>query len=89
MVKTRINPPKPIRDQVLKEYHHRCAIRGEDNPQIHHIDEDPSNNDPLNLLPLCPNCHSAIHDPLNPIEIGRLSNSTRAHYMTLVLAIVS
>jgi hypothetical protein len=52
-MKTRVSIPKPIRDRVLKEYHHRCAIRGEDNPQLHHIDEDPSNNDPLNLIPLC------------------------------------
>lgn len=72
MVKKRISPPKPVREQVLKEYGHRCAIRGEVNPQIHHIDEDPSNNDPLNLIPLCPNCHAAIHDPLNPIEVDRL-----------------
>lgn len=71
-MKTRTSIPKPIRDRVLKEYHHRCAIRSEDNPQLHHIDEDPSNNDPLNLIPLCGNCHGRVHDPLNPIEIGRL-----------------
>ena len=28
--------------------------------EIHHIDEDPSNNDVLNLLLLCPICHSKI-----------------------------
>jgi hypothetical protein len=72
MVKERLNIPKPIRDQVLKEYSHRCAIRNEDNPQIHHIDENPSNNDPLNLIPLCPNCHSTIHNSLTAIGIGRL-----------------
>ena len=26
--------------------------------QVHHIDEDKSNNDPENLIILCPNCHS-------------------------------
>jgi HNH endonuclease len=28
--------------------------------QIHHIDENPSNNDELNLILLCPTCHSKI-----------------------------
>lgn len=28
--------------------------------QIHHIDQDPSNNEYINLLLLCPNCHSKI-----------------------------
>ena len=56
--------PKSTRDAVLKEYNHRCAICGLDHPQLHHIDEDPSNGDPLNLLPLCPNCHlTGQHNP--------------------------
>lgn len=28
--------------------------------EIHHIDENPSNNEPLNLILLCPTCHSKI-----------------------------
>ena len=61
--KKRTAPGKAGTD-VLKEYNHRCAICGVDRPQIHHIDEDPSNQDPLNLLPLCPNCH--LSDQHNP-----------------------
>jgi hypothetical protein len=61
-------------DQVLKEYRHRCAKCGGDNPQIHHIDENPANNDPMNLIPLCPNCHlTDQHDPtraIDPKELG-------------------
>ena len=53
----------------MKQYRHLCAICGETGPQIHHIDEDSSNNDPLNLLPLCPNCHLRDqHDPTAPID---------------------
>ena len=38
---------------------------------MHHIDENPSNNDPLNLLPLCPNCHlSDQHRPTERIPKG-------------------
>jgi hypothetical protein len=56
--------PGKVGDAVLDEYNHRCAVCGEVRPQIHHVDEDPSNNDPLNLLPLCPNCH--LSDQHNP-----------------------
>lgn len=34
----------------------KCNVRGLP-VQIHHIDEDPSNNDPSNLAVLCSNCH--------------------------------
>jgi len=30
---------------------------------IHHIDEDHTNNEPNNLQVLCPNCHRGIHSP--------------------------
>lgn len=44
--------PKPIRENVLDEYSHSCAICGKDRPHVHHIDENSSNNDPNNLLPV-------------------------------------
>ncbi len=62
--------PKPTREAVLDEYSHRCAICGGDRPQIHHIDENPNNNDPMNLIPLCPNQHlSDQHNPTRQIPI--------------------
>ena len=67
MTKTRVPPPKAIRDAVMNEFNHKCAICGKERPQVHHIDEDPSNNDPLNLIPLCPNCH--LIDQHNPTGI--------------------
>jgi hypothetical protein len=58
---------------VLKEFNHRCAKCGTDNPHLHHIDENPSNNDPLNLIPLCPNCHLVDqHNPTRIVEPGKL-----------------
>lgn len=40
---------------------HKCAICGWDKDervlQVHHIDEDRSNNDLTNLIILCPTCH--------------------------------
>lgn len=73
MAKTRLSIPKIIRDAVLKEFNHRCAICGTDRPQVHHIDEDPSNNDLLNLIPLCPNCHLVDqHNPTIPMDPEKL-----------------
>ncbi len=66
--------PKPIREAVLDEYNHRCAVCGGDRPQIHHIDEDHDNNDPMNLIPLCPNNHlNDQHNPTRKIPIPILS----------------
>ena len=73
MPKTRIPIPRSISDKVLKEYNHKCAICGTSNPQLHHIDEDPSNNDPHNLMPLCPNCHLIDqHNTAQKIDTGKL-----------------
>lgn len=43
MSKTRLHIPKVTRDGVLAEFSHRCAIWGADKPQVHPIDENPSN----------------------------------------------
>jgi hypothetical protein len=74
MNKIRKEPPKKIKDKVLKEFNHLCAICCDMKPyEIHHIDGNPSNNDPLNLIPLCPNCHTKyMHDPTNKIEMGKI-----------------
>ena len=56
---------KKLKETILKEYNHKCAIchANPPPPELHHIDENPSNNDPLNILPLCPNCHSSKLNP--------------------------
>jgi hypothetical protein len=35
--------------------YYRCQL------DVHHIDEDHSNNDPINLLTWCSNCHRLYH----------------------------
>lgn len=73
MAKQRLNVPRPVRDSLLDEFNHRCAVCGKERPHIHHIDETPSNNDPLNLIPLCPNCHLVDqHNPTAPIDPRKL-----------------
>jgi hypothetical protein len=73
VAKKRIDPPRAVRDALLTEFNHRCAVCGKERPQVHHIDEDPSNNDPMNLIPLCPNCHLIDqHNPTVPIDPDKL-----------------
>ena len=39
-----------------------CVICGFDKVvAVHHIDENKKNNDPSNLIPLCPNHHEMVH----------------------------
>lgn len=65
--------PKKIKEKILSEYNHRCAICAKDNPHVHHIDENPENNNIQNLIPLCPNCHlTDQHNPTRKIEINKL-----------------
>ncbi len=67
MAKNRSSIPKQVSESVLKEYRHRCAVCGRHDPHLHHLNEDPTDHDPHNLLPLCPNCHlQDAHDPTTP-----------------------
>ena len=73
MEKTRINIPKNISEKVLKEFNYKCAICGAEKPHLHHINEDPSDNNIENLLPLCPNCHLIdLHNPTDKIDTKKL-----------------
>lgn len=70
---TREAIPKKLKDALLDEYDHRCAVCGGDRPHVHHIDEDAGNNELQNLLPLCPNCHLRDqHNPTRKIDIPKL-----------------
>lgn len=56
--KLRVNIPKDIATEILFLSDRTCCVCQERKPvQIHHIDEDPSNNSPDNLAALCLDCH--------------------------------
>jgi len=59
--KTKPRVPSSIRTKVLLRCKGKCENCGEDfgdlAPDIAHIDGNPMNNDPSNLMVLCPNCH--------------------------------
>lgn len=59
--KNRVEIPTDIAQQVLVSSRHTCCICREIQGQIHHIDEDPSNNDMDNLAVLCVYCHQKVH----------------------------
>lgn len=73
MTKKRKVIPVDIKKLVLHEAGYKCA-----NPvcrtiltlDIHHIEyvSDEGGNDPSNLLPLCPNCHTMHHKKIIPAE---------------------
>ncbi len=62
MKKQRIEIPERISAKLLFLNRHRCCICREPRKavQIHHIDENPSNNDIQNLAVLCVECHSIV-----------------------------
>lgn len=62
-MKKRTKPPNKVTDDILFRADHKCCICRliDVNPQLHHIDEDPANNNPDNLAPVCSNCQDKIH----------------------------
>ena len=50
---------------VTIAFHHwerKCVICSFDKiVEVHHLDENRNNNDPKNLVPLCPNHHQMVH----------------------------
>ncbi|HYM59995.1 MAG TPA: HNH endonuclease signature motif containing protein [Thermoanaerobaculia bacterium] len=61
MTKTRIPVPEATRLQIIFRCNNRCPVCQTPFIVIHHVDEDPSNNEDDNLAPLCPNCHTQAH----------------------------
>src|SRR5262249_16956080 len=57
--KDRIPVPQDVATPLMFRSDRTCCVcRERGKPvQIHHIDEDPSNNDPDNLAVLCVHCH--------------------------------
>lgn len=63
MPKQRLIIPKPLERKLLYEAARTCCVcRAPRKPvEIHHIDQDPSNNVEPNLIVICRNCHDEAH----------------------------
>src|SRR4051812_16816955 len=63
--------PSAVKREIMIEASYRCAV-----PRclealaidVHHIDENSSNNEPSNLIALCPTCHAAFHRKTYSVE---------------------
>ena len=66
------------RRDAFNKYEHKCAICGWDKDErileVHHIDEDRSNNDLTNLIILCPICHRYLTLHIYTLEQLRENN---------------
>jgi len=61
--KRRVSIPSRLQKQIFQEAGSGCVFCRESeiaSLEIHHIDEDPSNNDEVNLILVCRNCHGKI-----------------------------
>ncbi|MFO8164525.1 MAG: HNH endonuclease signature motif containing protein [Desulfatiglandales bacterium] len=63
MAKKRRKIPNSVEAKILVANRHLCCICHEEgkNVHIHHIDGNPSNNDPENLCVLCLHHHDKVH----------------------------
>jgi len=78
MNKKRISLKESLKQEIIVKSNNRCCICQTPFIVIHHVDEDPSNNDIDNLAPLCPNCHSQAH------SIGKLTNNLTSSRIKLL-----
>lgn len=61
------------REKAIKEYGSACQMCGFSNPfsiEVHHIDEDRTNNELDNLIVLCANCHLIAHEGNSVLKHG-------------------
>ncbi|MDB6009975.1 MAG: type secretion protein DotN [Gammaproteobacteria bacterium] len=90
----------PVRDQVLKRDNHSCRFCGFRSPkfqEVHHWDDDHTNNEVGNLMTVCNLCHQVHHlgmcgmrgagfiAALPELTQTEVNHIARAHFVALVL----
>jgi len=64
----------------------KCAVCGFDEiVSVHHIDENHSNNDVSNLIPLCPNHHAMCHTSKNKASMKEKIRELQKNNTNLVI----
>ena len=67
-----------LKEEIKKRDRYKCFLCGaKRNLHVHHIDEDPTNNDPSNLVTLCEACHRLVHRLVRPSESEKLRKFVR------------
>lgn len=54
--------------------------------EVHHIDEDRTNNEPDNLMTLCSNCHREMHGLLHEYGDSDVAMSVLAKFIKRLLS---
>jgi 5-methylcytosine-specific restriction endonuclease McrA len=50
---------------------------------VHHIDQNPNNNDPSNLITLCVRCHQAVTAVLTSASPSKIIEFVKVRYPSL------
>ena len=67
------------RTMCFKHHAKECIICGEDKiVSVHHYDENHLNNEPSNLVPLCPTHHQYWHSPYQHLVADKIHGYVRA-----------
>lgn len=63
-------------------YHSKkCIICGENNiVSVHHLDENRENNNPDNLIPLCPTHHTYMHSKFKSIILSQIESYVKEEH---------
>ena len=64
--------PKDLRKLLFEIYEFQCSLCGEYDKrklQIHHLDQNPSNNSVENLRLVCVECHAFVYHPEKASEM--------------------
>lgn len=62
-----------VRKGILEAHDYKCLFcghRSEKHQEVHHLDDNHSNNDPVNLATSCPLCHQVFHIGLAGMQDG-------------------
>jgi hypothetical protein len=65
---------KKYRKICFDNHKHECVVCGEDKIlDVHHYDGDRKNNNPNNLIPICPTHHNYIHSDYKELVINKVN----------------
>ncbi|MBK8088889.1 MAG: HNH endonuclease [Chitinophagaceae bacterium] len=78
-MKKRITIPNKTKALLQQEIDSKCPVCDSldvDHFELHHMDENPENNEQANLLMLCPICHSRItKGDISPQEVAAIKQT--------------
>lgn len=75
--------PDNYRTTCFAIHKKECVICGESNiVAVHHLDENKNNNDPANLIPMCPTHHSYWHSNYKHLVFDKVMNFVRTFLNT-------